>query len=110
MIAFDLDYYSSTMESFTIFESAQSGMLPRVMCYVNDIIGMSECFSDFTGARLAVAEFNQARDRQKISRCYDFEGFRIERWQEKVMIYHDFSHPLYDRYVGNIADSQLPLV
>jgi hypothetical protein len=36
--------------------------------------------------------------------------FRIERSQEQVMIYHDFSHPLCDRYVGDEADTQLPLI
>jgi hypothetical protein len=109
MIAFDLDYYSSTAESFAVFEMECNGILPRVMCYMDDVIGVSECFSDFTGERLAIDEFNETHAKQKISRCYDFGDFRIERWQEQVMIYHDFSHPLYDRYVGDEADTQLPL-
>jgi hypothetical protein len=110
MISFDLDYYSSTVDSFRIFEIARAGILPRVMCYMDDVSGTSEWYSDFTGERLAIAEFNQRNESRKISRCYDFEEFMIERWQEKIMIYHDFNHPLYDRYAGNKADgTQLPL-
>jgi hypothetical protein len=76
---------------------------------MDDIAGTTEMYSDFSGERLAIAEFNQ-RGETKISPCYDFEDFRIERWQEKIMIHHDFKHPLYTRYVGSKTDgTQLPL-
>ena len=104
MISFDLDYYSSTVDALKIFEIDRAAILPRVMCYMDDVVGTSECYSDFTGERLAIYEFNQNNQSQKISRCYDFELFRIERWQEKVMIYHDFIHPLYTKYIGSTAD------
>lgn len=103
MIAFDLDYYSSTAAAFKIFEIDRAAILPRVLCYMDDIIGTTECYSDFTGERLAIHEFNHQYTSRKISRCYDFDLFRIERWQEKIMIYHDFGHPLYTKYVGDAA-------
>ncbi len=110
MISFDLDYYSSTVEAFRIFEIDRAAILPRVMCYMDDITGVAECYSDYTGERLAIAEFNESHARQKLSPCYDFADFPIERWQEKIMIYHDFMHPLYNSYVGDRAsDAQLPL-
>lgn len=110
MISFDLDYYSSTVDAFRIFRIDLAAILPRVMCYMDDVIGTTECYSDFTGERLAIAEFNQQNTAQKISPCYDFEDFAIERWQQKIMIYHDFTHPLYNRYVGNPStDAQIPL-
>jgi hypothetical protein len=107
-IAFDLDYYSATVSSFAVFEIPKTGILPRVMCYMDDVIGVSEYYSDFTGERLAIDEFNAAHLTQKISRCYDFASLKIERWQEQVMIYHDFGHPLYNTYVGS-GDEQLSL-
>jgi hypothetical protein len=110
MISFDLDYYSSTVEAFKIFEIDRAAILPRVMCYMDDITGSAECYSDFTGERLAIAEFNEKGDSQKISPCYDFQEFRMERWQEKIMIYHDFRHKLYNQYVGDAAtEGQIPL-
>jgi hypothetical protein len=110
MISFDLDYYSSTVDAFRIFAIDHSGVLPRVMCYMDDVVGTTECYSDFTGERLAISEFNQQRALQKISPCYDFEDFAIERWQQKIMIYHDFAHPHYCKYVGAApAEAKLPL-
>jgi hypothetical protein len=110
MISFDLDYYSSTVEAFGIFDLPGDAILPRVMCYMDDVIGTTECYSDFTGERLAIHEFNQRNDLRKISPCYDFEFFGYERWQEKIMIYHDFGHARYTEYVGDAElESQIPL-
>jgi hypothetical protein len=110
MISFDLDYYSSTVDAFKIFGIERSAILPRVMCYMDDVVGTTECYSDFTGERLAISEFNQKSTSQKISPCYDFEDFMVERWQQKIMIYHDFTHPLYNEYVGDKKnEAQIPL-
>jgi hypothetical protein len=101
MISFDLDYYSSTVDAFGIFDVPSDAILPRVMCYMDDVIGTAECYSDFTGERLAIHEFNERNDMRKLSRCYDFELFGYERWQEQTMIYHDFGHARYNEFVGD---------
>jgi hypothetical protein len=75
MISFDLDYYSSTVDAFQIFEIDRTNILPRVMCYMDDITGSTECYSDFTGERLAISEFNAGHANRKLSPCYDFEEF-----------------------------------
>jgi hypothetical protein len=98
------------MDSFRIFGIDRAAILPRVMCYMDDITGTTECYSDYTGERLAIAEFNQSHTDRKISPCYDFADFTIERWQERIMIYHDFSHPRYANFVGDpTSRAQLPL-
>lgn len=110
MISFDLDYYSSTVEAFGIFDLPEGAILPRVMCYMDDIAGMTEMYSDFTGVRLAIREFNDRNDMRKLSPCYDFELFGYERWQEKIMIYHDFGHRRYTEYAGDAAlEAHIPL-
>jgi hypothetical protein len=110
MISFDLDYYSSTVEAFGIFDLPNGRVLPRVMCYMDDVAGTTECYSDFTGVRLAIREFNERNKARKLSPCYDFEFFGYERWQEKVMIYHDFGHARYTEYVGDAnSEGQIPL-
>ena len=111
MICFDLDYYSSTADAFGIFDLPEGAILPRVMCYMDDILAAAEWFSDFTGARLAIREFNERSDTRKLSPCYDFVAFGYERWQEKTMIYHDFGHPRYTEYVGDVnTEAQIPLM
>jgi hypothetical protein len=111
MISFDLDFYSSTVDAFGIFDLPEGAILPRVMCYMDDVVGTTECYSDFTGERLAIREFNERNDTRKLSPCYDFELFGYERWQEKVMIYHDFGHARYTEYVGDAElESQIPLI
>jgi hypothetical protein len=101
MISFDLDYYSSTVKAFDIFNLPEDAILPRVMCYMDDIAAGIEMFSDFTGVRLAIHELNERSAGRKLSPCYDFVEFGYERWQEKVMIYHDFEHSRYTTYVGD---------
>ena len=105
MISFDLDYYSSTVDAFKVFDLPNTALLPRVMCYMDDVVGTTECYSDYTGERLAIREFNENNSTRKISQCYDFEVFAYERWQEKIMIYHDFEHSRYNEYVGD-SDSE----
>lgn len=110
MISFDLDFYSSTVEAFGIFDLPNAAILPRVMCYMDDVIGTAECYSDFTGERLAIREFNERNESRKLSACYDFELYGYERWQEKIMIHHDFAHARYTEYVGDPDnESQIPL-
>jgi hypothetical protein len=110
MISFDLDYYSSTVQAFDIFKLPQEAILPRVMCYMDDIAGGAECYSDFTGVRLAIRELNDRSATRKLSPCYDFDEFGYERWQEKVLIYHDFEHSRYSTYVGDeLQDGHIPL-
>ncbi len=111
MISFDLDFYSSTAEAFKVFDIPEAAILPRVMCYMDDIIGTSEWYSDYTGERLAIREFNERNEMRKLSPCYDFEMFGYERWQEQVMIYHDFNHGRYNEHVRDAdLQSQIPLV
>jgi len=104
MVSFDLDYYSSTLEALKIFDQ---NVLPRVWCYFDDIAGTAEAFSDYTGVRLAVHEYNQGR--RKLSACHDFELYGPDTWHEKIMIHHDFDHPRYTEFVG-VGATQIPLM
>ena len=41
-IAFDMDYYSSTVQSFRIFAAGPESRLPRVYCYFDDLVWPEE--------------------------------------------------------------------
>jgi hypothetical protein len=102
-ISFDLDYYSSTIDAFKLLEAACSVLLPRVYCYFDDIIAFT--YSDFTGERLAIKEFNASHSMRKISPIYGLRYFlprshRDTMWSEQFYITHLFDHHLYSRHDG----------
>ena len=102
-ISFDLDYYSSTKQAFKLLEADQSLLLPRIHCYFDDIMGFA--YSDYTGERLAVLEFNASHTKRKISPIYGLKYFLPapydrDQWSELIYMAHIFDHDLYGHYDG----------
>jgi hypothetical protein len=100
-VFFDVDLYSSTMDAFQVFEAPAETRLPRVFCYMDDIVGELERHSDFTGVLGAIAAFNGSHDHLKISRLHlgSMPDHRLRA--PRLMMLHDFSHPLYSTFVGD---------
>jgi hypothetical protein len=97
-VSFDLDYYTSTMHAFKLFDASASRLLPRVHCYFDDILGFT--FSEFTGERLAITEFNAAHMMRKISPIFGLRHFvpssEVEAiWVQQMFMAHIFDHELY---------------
>ena len=109
-IAFALDYYSSTVAALSLFDAGPSHFLPRVFCYLDDVIGSEvELYGDFTGVRLAVREFNERQDAVKLSPAYHLFGRRAPQpWHHQIQIAHFFRHPQYGTFVSG-EDQQLAL-
>ena len=98
-VSFDLDLYSSTRDALKLFEGEYDWVLPRVVCYFDDIIGYT--FSDFNGERLAIHEFNDRWPLRKLSPIYGLKYFvpqeeQLARWSELMYMAHFFEHPLYN--------------
>lgn len=111
-VSFDLDYYSSTVDACKLFSANDALFLPRVQLYFDDIMGYS--YSDFTGERLAITEFNQEHAKKKISKIYGLKYFVKEyyaMWPEQMYMLHLFDHPLYTKSEGMITTNgeSLPL-
>jgi hypothetical protein len=106
-IAFDLDYYSSTVQAFRVLEGDPQRMLPRVPCYFDDIFGYG--WTEFMGARAAIDEFNDGSERRKIAKIH---GLRFELpahefqapWHEKMYLFHVFDHPRYADFEGRVDE------
>lgn len=99
-IAFDLDYYSSTIEAFGLLEASAERLLPRVFCYFDDIFWPP--WTDFNGERAAIADFNAAHDQRKISALrgvkYSLPRSEFTRpWSEMIYLAEIFDHPSYDK-------------
>lgn len=97
-VGFDLDYYSSTKAAFQLFEGATESHLPRVICYLDDIIWPEAAFhNQWVGELCAVREFNEEHDHMKIAPIHQFTHTRPNpaAWHEQMYVLHDFKHPGY---------------
>jgi hypothetical protein len=96
-VSIDVDLYSSTMDAFKLFDANHSILLPRIYCYFDDIMGFT--FSEFTGERLAIEDFNNANALRKISPIFGLRHFvprqfSNDMWVESMYLAHFFDHPL----------------
>jgi hypothetical protein len=110
-IAFDLDYYSSTVTALKILETNHRYLLPRVACYVDDMVGdIDWAYNEFTGELLAIKEFNIEHNDIKIA---PVSGLRFSRgripqiWHEQIFVAHLFTHPHYGTPISDLT--QIPL-
>jgi hypothetical protein len=98
----DLDFYSSTMDSFELFKAHESFLLPRMFLYFDDIIGGPlEMYGQYTGELRAIEEFNQHHDQMKIELNRNLTARLNEPWAHQIYHFHKFDHSQYNQYVGN---------
>lgn len=102
-VAFDLDYYSSTVQALRLFDAPAEFLLPRVICYMDDIIGDDhELHCEFVGELLAVKEFNDSHPMRKVAPIYGFRNKRLipAVWNDQMFVAHMFDHPKYNDYTN----------
>src|SRR5262249_32077140 len=94
VIAFDLDYYSSTVAALRILEAEHRYLMPRVACFFDDMCGdIDSAYNEFTGELLAIKEFNAAHEHVKLAPVQGlrFFGSRLPQlWHEQVFVAHLF--------------------
>jgi hypothetical protein len=113
-VSFDLDYYSSTVAAFQIFEGGAASRLPRVHCYFDDISYPDfGCHNEYVGELLAIREFNDTHPKMKICPVAYLRAQRQrpENWNDQIFVCHDFAHPQYTVNVAPEAAGfkQIPL-
>lgn len=107
-VSFDMDLYSSTMDAFGLFGATEAQLMPRVVCYFDDIIGFSH--SEFTGERAAISDFNQRHEMRKISPLFGLQKYLgWTPWIEMMYMFHAFDHSRYGEWDGYNPLRQLPL-
>lgn len=106
----DLDFYSSTMAAFKLFEADSAHFLPRVFCYFDDTIGReTQLFGDFTGERLAIHDFNEGHAKVKLTPIYYLRASPAARlWHHQMWSLHFFDHADYNIFVSD-DNPQLPI-
>jgi hypothetical protein len=101
-IAYDLDFYSSTVTALAMLEAGEQHYLPRVFCYFDDILGSdTELHSRYVGERLAIDEFNEAHRDIKIDSAYHLLARPlVEPWHHQIRICHFLRHSRYNDFVA----------
>ena len=92
-ISLDVDYYSSTVDSLKILESASENYLPKVIVYLDDLEDMSH--NTRCGELAAVQEFNDSHPMRLIERHTFLRGYRLfknARWIDHIFQCHVLDH------------------
>ena len=108
-VSVDLDYWSSTTAALRLFDLPDDFLMPRVVCYFDDVTGPHEEFHcQHVGELLAIAEFNKAHSNRKIEPIHGLAEKlgRFVGWDVKVFAFHSFQHAQYNTYVFAEPDRQ----
>lgn len=113
-IIFDLDYYSSTKDAFSLFERPADAFLPRVHCYFDDMIWPEHALhNEWVGELRAIREFNDEHAHKKLCAIHMLRHTRPHQapWNEQIYVLHDFEHPQYCQNLTPAGDAyrQMPL-
>jgi hypothetical protein len=104
----DLDYYTSTKNSFEIFKNGNDNYyLPRIFCYFDDVIGTErEMYGKFNGELLAIQEFNDENKNKKIvlNQCLISQEKISYKFQ--IYYYHNFQHKDYNKFIYDEEQSE----
>lgn len=102
-ISFDLDYYSSTAAAFRIFDCPDELILPRIVCYFDDLASDERQYHcEYVGELLAISEFNcRGGNHHKLCHTHIHSpSLKYPApWQSQNWIYHRFSHSDYNTYI-----------
>lgn len=104
-IFFDMDYFSSTKDGFSLFrdvEGQSDHFLPRIFSYFDDTLGSEqEMYGPFNGQLAAIHDFNEKHDSAKIHLNQNLIHQRHIKYAHQIYYIHLFNHPHYDAYVGD---------
>jgi hypothetical protein len=97
-IVFDLDYYSSTLEAFKIFDKPENTRLPRVISLLDNVKGRAEFpINIHVGELAAVETYNQLNAHKKIGQINYLRHKRKKpsAWNDQIYLFQDFEHSKY---------------
>jgi hypothetical protein len=109
----DLDLYSSTRDALELFLAPAERLLPRVLCYYDDVLGYP--WGETNGELAANAEFNAAHGSRRLIDRLSGMGYMVpssqfqERWVASLFLAHVLDHPRYAENEGTEISRRLDL-
>ena len=107
----DLDYWSSTRDSFRLFDDVAArpdSFLPRIFMYFDDIMGSEvEMYGPYNGQLAAIQEFNASHKYAKIHLNQNLLLRNHFRQRFQIYYAHFFGHPSYGRFVGSVGQETI---
>jgi hypothetical protein len=96
----DLDLYTSTRDSLSLFQLEPHRFLPRITMYFDDLIGYP--YTTVNGEWAAVHEFNSISKDRQIGQIYGVKHclgrhYRLAAWTEMFFVLHVFDHQAYSK-------------
>jgi hypothetical protein len=106
-VSHDLDFYSSTVDGLKLFDLPYERLLPRIVCYFDDVIGSDiEFYGDDTGERAAIGDFNAAHSDRRLSPIYYLAATPpAQQWHHQMWSLHNFNHPDYGTFISSETQS-----
>lgn len=106
-VAFDLDYWSSTLAAFEIFRREAEVCLPRVTCYFDDIYATIED----VGELRAIADFNRGQEERRIRAPHGLRDYLPFHplWADQIFEAHLFTHKHYASLLANREAAEIAL-
>ena len=109
-IFFDLDLYTSTINFLNQIPKIKNHLLPRVLCYFDDVYNCENYINQFNGVFKAIDEFNKNFSEFKLGCSVDhFKGFKFPLAKTSIYTLHCFKNHLYKKFIGTNAESDLSL-
>ena len=109
-IFFDLDLYTSTINFLNQIPKIKDHLLPRVLCYFDDVYVFENYINQFNGVFKAIDEFNKNFSEFKLGYSVDhFKNFKFPLVKTSIYTLHCFKNHLYKKYIGRDIESDLSL-
>ena len=109
-IFFDLDLYTSTINFLNQIPKIKDHLLPRVLCYFDDVYVFENYINQFNGVFKAIDEFNKNFSEFKLGYSVDhFKNFKFPLARTSIYTLHSFKNRLYKKYISTDIESDLSL-
>ena len=109
-IFFDLDLYTSTINFLNQIPKIEEHLLPRVLCYFDDVYVFENYINQFNGVFKAIDEFNANLSDFKLGYSVDhFKDFKFPLAKTSIYTLHSFKNNLYKKYISSNIESDLSL-
>ena len=107
-IFFDLDLYSSTESFLSNINNLEKHLLPRTLCYFDDLYVADNCVDNTNGELLAIAEFNKQNSNFQLGKPVDhLNDFKFPLAKGQLYTLHNFKNEQYNQYIGIYSPDSL---